>query len=60
MAKKLKVTYSKSIIGGNQRQRDTIRSFGFSKLHQSRVVEDNAMFRGMINVVTHLVKVEEV
>ena len=60
MANKLKVTYTKSTIGGNRRQRDTIRSFGFSKLHQSRVVDDSAMFRGMINVVNHLVKVEEV
>jgi large subunit ribosomal protein L30 len=60
MAKKLKVTYVKSIIGGTQRQRDTIRSFGFRKLHETRVVEDNAMFRGMINTVNHLLKVEEV
>ncbi len=60
MAKKLKVTFTKSTIGGTRRQRDTIRSFGFRKLHQSRVVEDNAMFRGMITIVNHLVKVEEV
>ncbi len=60
MANKLKVTYTKSTIGGNRRQRDTIRSFGFSKLHQSRVVDDSAMFRGMINVVNHLAKVDEV
>jgi large subunit ribosomal protein L30 len=60
MAKKLKVTYVKSIIGGTQKQRDTIRSLGFHKLHQSRVVEDNPMFRGMITIVNHLVKVEEI
>jgi large subunit ribosomal protein L30 len=58
--KKLKVTFVKSTIGGTRVQRETVRSFGFRKLHQSRIVEDTPMFRGMIARVHHLVKVEEV
>jgi large subunit ribosomal protein L30 len=57
---KLKVTFVKSTIGGTRVQRETIRSLGFRKLHQSRIVEDTPMFRGMINRVIHLLKVEEV
>ncbi len=58
--KKLKITYVKSTIGGTHVQRETVRSFGFRKLHQSRIVEDTPMFREMIARVHHLVKVEEV
>ncbi len=58
--KKLKITYVKSTIGGTRVQRETVRSLGFHKLHQSRIVEDTPMFRGMVARVHHLVKVEEV
>jgi len=58
--KKLKITFVKSTIQGTRVQRETIRSLGFRKLHQTRIVEDSSMFRGMIARVHHLVKVEEV
>ena len=58
--KKLKITYVKSTIQGTRVQRETVRSLGFRKLHQTRIVEDSLMFRGMIARVHHLVKVEEV
>lgn len=57
--KKLKITYVKSTIQGTRVQRETVRSLGFRKLHQTRIVEDSPMFRGMIARVHHLVKVEE-
>lgn len=60
MAKKLKVTFVKSLSGGRKFQEETIRSFGFRKLHQSRIVDDTPVFRGMINRVCHLLRVEEV
>jgi len=60
MAKKLKVTYVKSTIGGTQVQHDCIRSLGFRKLHEVRVLEDIPANRGMVNKVIHLLKVEEV
>lgn len=58
-AKKLKVTQIKSAIGYRQRAKDTIRSLGFRKMHQTVIKEDNPAIRGMIRSVNHLLKVEE-
>jgi large subunit ribosomal protein L30 len=56
----LKVTQVKSKIGGNSTQRGALRSLGLRKIGQSTVRPDNPVFRGMINTVRHLVRVEEV
>jgi large subunit ribosomal protein L30 len=56
----LKVTQIKSKIGGNQAQRDSLRSLGLKKIGQTVVKPDRAEFRGMIHRVRHLVTVEEV
>jgi large subunit ribosomal protein L30 len=56
---KLRITWIKSDIGYEERQRATLRTLGFHRLHQSVVKEDSNSLRGMINRVRHLVKVEE-
>lgn len=56
----LKVTYRKSAIGHRQDQRATLRSLGLRRLHQSVVVPDTPVMRGMIQKVRHLVAVEVV
>jgi large subunit ribosomal protein L30 len=56
----LKVTQTKSKIGGNQAQRDSLRSLGLKKIGQTVVKPDRPEFRGMIHRVRHLVTVEEV
>ena len=56
---KLRITWIKSGIGYDETQRNTLRSLGFHRLHQSIVKEDSNSLRGMINKVRHLVKVEE-
>jgi large subunit ribosomal protein L30 len=56
----LKVTQIKSKIGGNQTQRDTLRSLGLRKIGQTVVKPDRPEFRGMVHRVRHLVTVEEV
>lgn len=56
----LKVTQTKSVIGGKQNQRDTLRTLGLRKIGQSVVREDKPEVRGMITTVAHLVTVEEV
>jgi large subunit ribosomal protein L30 len=56
---KLRITWIKSGIGYDASQRQTLRSLGFHRLHQSVVHEDTNSLRGMINKVRHLVKVEE-
>ena len=58
-AKQIRVTQVRSGIGGTRRQRETLKSLGLRKIHQSVVREDNASVRGMIAKVTHLVTVEE-
>lgn len=55
----LKITQTKSTIGGTQKQKDTLRSLGLRKIGQSVEREDRPEVRGMIQVVAHLVKVEE-
>ena len=57
---RLKVTQTRSGIGGKQNQRDTLRSLGLKRIHDVVVKEDRPEIRGMVNTVTHLVAVEEV
>jgi large subunit ribosomal protein L30 len=56
---KLRITYSKSAIGYNEKQKATIKALGFRKLYQTIEHEDTPVVRGMINRVSHLVTVEE-
>ncbi|MFM1864317.1 MAG: 50S ribosomal protein L30 [Candidatus Nanopelagicales bacterium] len=56
----LKVTQVKSEIGGSERQRQNLRSLGLKKIGDSVVKPDSPEFRGMVNQVMHLVKIEEV
>lgn len=57
--KKIKITLVRSPIGATERHKRTVRALGLRKMHQSVVAEDNAAVRGMVNSVTHLLKVEE-
>jgi large subunit ribosomal protein L30 len=59
MSKKIKIKYVSSAIGREQSQKDTIRSLGFTKLNQVREIVDNPAVRGMINKISHLVKIVE-
>jgi large subunit ribosomal protein L30 len=56
----LKVTQTKSEIGGTRPQRDSLRSLGLKRIGQTVVKPDKPEFRGMIQAVRHLVTVEEV
>ena len=60
MAKKLRITYKKSAIGYKEDQKGTIKALGLRKLNQSKIHDDTAVIRGMVNKVTHLVTVEEI
>ncbi|MDR0308107.1 MAG: 50S ribosomal protein L30 [Chitinispirillales bacterium] len=59
MSKKIKITQVKSAIGRLENQKATIKALGIRKLNHSVVHEDNAVIRGMVNTVKHLVKVED-
>jgi large subunit ribosomal protein L30 len=56
---KLEITQIKSVIGGKQNQRDTLRSLGLKHIGDSVVRTADAVTVGMINTVPHLLKVEE-
>ena len=57
---KLKITQTKSGIGYKQNQKDTLRSLGLKRMHDTVIKEDRPEIRGMVQTVTHLVTVEEV
>ncbi|MBR4323857.1 50S ribosomal protein L30 [Treponema sp.] len=59
MAKKIKVTLVKSVIGQKPEKKATVRSLGLKKLNSSVVQEATPAILGMVNAVAHLVKVEE-
>jgi large subunit ribosomal protein L30 len=56
----LKITQTKSKIGGTKAQRDSLRSLGLHRIGESVTQADRPEIRGMIQVVRHLVAVEEV
>ena len=56
---RLRITWKKSAIGYNRRQRETIRALGLRRLHHSVVHQDTPTIRGMVARVRHLVEVEE-
>jgi large subunit ribosomal protein L30 len=58
--KRLRVTYVKSAIGYNVKQKQTIEALGLRRLQQVIVHPDTPAVRGMLNKVSHLVQVEEV
>jgi large subunit ribosomal protein L30 len=60
MAKKLKITQTRSAIDRDFRQKRTIRALGIKRLGRSVTHNDSPAIRGMIYKVRHLLKVEEV
>jgi large subunit ribosomal protein L30 len=56
----LKITQTRSAIGGKDNQRQTLRSLGLKRIHHVVVKDDRPEVRGMVATVTHLVTVEEV
>jgi large subunit ribosomal protein L30 len=57
---KLRITWVKSSIGYSQRQKGTIRALGLRHLGDIVEQADTPVMRGMIDKVSHLVRVEEV
>jgi large subunit ribosomal protein L30 len=58
--KKLKITQIKSTIDRPKRQKDTVKALGLRKLNHSVEVSESIEIKGMINKVSHLLKVEEI
>lgn len=55
----LRITLVRSTIGRPSVQGRTVQALGLRKLNSVVVRPDNPSIRGMVNSVSHLVKVEE-
>ena len=55
----IRVTWVRSAIGQNERQRATLRGLGLRRLRQTVELRDRPEVRGMIEKVKHLIRVEE-
>ena len=56
---KIKITQTKSVIDRPKDQKLTIEALGLGRPNYTKVHNDTPQIRGMINKVSHLVKVEE-
>nr|WP_207681471.1 50S ribosomal protein L30 [Desulfonema magnum] len=59
MAQMLKIRLVKSMIGRPEKHRKVLRGMGLTKLNRMVELEDTPCVRGMINKVSHLVKIED-
>jgi len=57
--KPIQITLVRSPIGYTKRQKGTIRALGLRRINHTVEHNDTAVIRGMIDKVSHLVKVEE-
>lgn len=56
----LKITQVRGTAGTKQKQKDSLRTLGLKRINDSAVRPDTPSVRGLVNVVRHLVEVEEV
>jgi len=56
--KQLRITLVRSVIGRPQKQREVVKGLGLRKINSSVIRKDCPEIRGMINKISHLLKVE--
>ena len=59
MSGSIKIVLAKSMIGRPEKHRKVLRAMGLTKTSRFVIREDTPAVRGMINKVSHLVRVEE-
>jgi len=59
MSGTVKITLVKSMIGRPEKHRKVLRGMGLTKISKTVELVDTPAVRGMIHVVSHLVKTEE-
>jgi len=60
MAKQIRIELIRGLAGTLPKQRATVKALGLGKINSSVVKEANPVTMGMVRVVEHLVKVEEI
>jgi len=58
MTETIKVTLVKSIIGKNQKIRQTIKGLGLNKLNKTVSLENTPAIRGMIEKVSFMLRIQ--
>ncbi len=58
--KKIRVTQIKSGIDRSERQKLTLQALGLNRMNATKEVEATPQILGMVNKVSHLIKVEEI
>ncbi len=59
MAKKIRITQRRSVIGRQGTQKRTVKALGLRRINHSVVHEDSPSLQGMLFQIKHLVEVEE-
>jgi|TARA_B100000959_G_C14585177_1_gene461620 large subunit ribosomal protein L30 len=57
---KVKITLKRSLIGQGHKSRETIKSLGLKRINSYVERDLDGSLEGMLNVVKHLVSIEEV
>ena len=58
MSETLRITLVRSMIGRPEKHRRVLRGMGMTKINRTVELKDTPPVRGMVNTVSHLVKVE--
>ena len=58
--KKVRIQLVRSTIGQNPKQRGTVKALGLKRINSFVEKEASPVVMGMVNRVSHLVKVEEI
>lgn len=56
--KQLQITLVRSVIGRPQKHREVVKGLGLRKINSKVIRKDCPEIRGMINKISHLLKVE--
>lgn len=58
MSNMLEITLIKSTISSSKKQCAVVRGLGLRKLHQTVTLQDTPEVRGMVNKISHMLKVK--
>ena len=59
MSKTIKITLVKSTIGRIPKHREIVKQLGLRKINSTVIHNDNPSIRGLVNLVSYLLQVEE-
>jgi large subunit ribosomal protein L30 len=59
MSKTIAVTLERSHIGRPKKHRDVLLGLGLNKMHKVIMLKDTKEIRGMLNKISHMIKVQD-